>query len=72
MYVAAAANLSETPWAIAGVAVGVVLYLAFIVWIIVGPARLRHKENEAPAGVAASPDAKTPLLGQVAGGGGSS
>jgi natural resistance-associated macrophage protein len=65
VYVAAAQNLTETPWAIAGVVAGVLLYLGFVVWLIVGPSR-RHKEAPGDAGVA-SGDAKTPLLARGGG-----
>jgi len=70
VYVAAAQNLSQTPWAVAGVAVGVALYLGFVLWLIVGPSRLQRKEEAPGFGDAASSDAKTPLLRDGGDGGG--
>ena len=50
MYVAAAAHLSDSPLAIAGVATGVAAYLGFIAWIILGPKRCKAAEDKQQGG----------------------
>jgi threonine/homoserine/homoserine lactone efflux protein len=61
VYVAAAQHLSEQPWAIAGVACAVLLYLSFIGWLIIGPQRRARVEARGEQ-TAFSRGVKTPLL----------
>jgi hypothetical protein len=62
VYVAAAQHLSEQPWAIAGVACAVALYLSFVGWLVIEPQRRERREaarsEQAPAGRGV----KAPLL----------
>ena len=52
-YLAAAENLAESPFSIAGLCIGVAAYLAFVVYLAVGPETVasfmsKHSNDDAP------------------------
>ena len=62
VYVAAAQHLSEQPWAIAGVACAVALYLSFVGWLVIEPQRRERREAARSEQAASGRGVKAPLL----------
>jgi natural resistance-associated macrophage protein len=62
VYVAAAQHLSEQPWAIAGVACAVALYLSFVGWLVIEPQRRERREAARSEQAVSGRGVKAPLL----------
>jgi threonine/homoserine/homoserine lactone efflux protein len=62
VWVTAAKHIPDKPWAIAGVACAVAVYLSFIGWLVIEPQRRERREAARSQQTASSAGIKAPLL----------